>query len=120
MNELTALLSKAAPWLAAAAGVAPVDRVLLPDKVDDELQAAREHLRHAGLVNVKVIDVTAAQGARGLPAEGPFDVILLSGSVAEVPPELLALLKTGGRLWAVVGRAPAMRATLEGASADFC
>ena len=43
---------------------------------------------------------------------GPFDVIVLSGSVAEVPPALLAMLKTGGRLSAIVGFEPMMRATL--------
>ena len=43
---------------------------------------------------------------------GPFDVIVLSGSVASVPPQLLALLKMGGRLSAIVGDEPVMRATL--------
>ncbi len=75
-------------------------------------QAARDHLRASGLVNVKVVDVTAAQGARGLAAEGPYDVILLSGSVPEVPRALLEQLKQGGRLAAVVGEEPVMRARL--------
>ena len=39
-------------------------------------------------------------------------VVLVSGSVAEVPRELLALLKVGGRLGAIVGAEPVMRATL--------
>ena len=46
-----------------------------------------------------------------MPAEAPFDVIVLSGSVAEVPPALLAQLKVGGRLAAIVGYEPVMRAT---------
>ena len=46
------------------------------------------------------------------PADGPFDVIVLSGSVAEVPPTLLAQLKVGGRLAAIVGHEPVMRAVL--------
>ncbi|MDO9074859.1 MAG: protein-L-isoaspartate O-methyltransferase [Rubrivivax sp.] len=75
-------------------------------------QAAREHLRAGGIANVKVIDVAAAVGARGLPAEAPFDVILLSGSVPEVPRALLQQLKIGGRLAAVVGDEPVMRARL--------
>ena len=49
---------------------------------------------------------------RRLPIEGPFDVIVLSGSVAEVPRALLAQLKPGGRLVAVVGQLPIMRAVL--------
>ena len=47
-----------------------------------------------------------------LPADGPFDVIVLSGSVAEVPRALLAQLKPGGRLAAIVGQLPVMRAVL--------
>ncbi|MDP2005545.1 MAG: protein-L-isoaspartate O-methyltransferase [Rubrivivax sp.] len=75
-------------------------------------QAARDHLRAAGIVNVKVLDVAAADGARGLPGEAPFDLILLSGSVPEVPRALLQQLKLGGRLAAVVGDEPVMHARL--------
>ena len=46
------------------------------------------------------------------PVDGPFDVIVLSGSVAEVPPPLLGQLKPGGRLVAIVGQLPVMRAEL--------
>ena len=73
---------------------------------------ARENLSRSGIVNVKVLDVSVADGARGLPTEAPFDVIALSGSVAEVPRALLQQLKTGGRLAAVVGEEPVMRAKL--------
>ena len=73
---------------------------------------ARDSLHRNGILNATVLDVTAEAGARGLPAEGPFDVILLSGSVAEVPPALLQQLKPGGRLAAVVGDEPVMRARL--------
>ncbi|RQP25640.1 protein-L-isoaspartate O-methyltransferase family protein [Piscinibacter terrae] len=70
---------------------------------------AQGNLRRAGVINVSV---RRADGSRGLPEEGPFDVILLSGSVPEVPPSLLAQLKVGGRLAAIVGQQPVMRATL--------
>lgn len=39
----------------------------------------------------------------GYPAEGPFDVIFLGGSVAELPQILFSQLKSGGRLIAVTG-----------------
>ena len=39
-------------------------------------------------------------------------MIVLSGSVSEVPPALLAQLKVGGRLTAIVGQLPVMRAVL--------
>jgi protein-L-isoaspartate(D-aspartate) O-methyltransferase len=70
---------------------------------------ARENLQRAGITNAEVRE---ADGAKGLPAEAPFDVILLSGSVAEVPQALLSQLKIGGRLAAIVGGEPVMRATL--------
>ena len=69
---------------------------------------ARENLQRAGIRNVEVRE---ADGAKGLAAEGPFDVIVLSGSVAEVPQALLAQLKVGGRQAAIVGSEPVMRAT---------
>ncbi len=73
---------------------------------------ARDSLHRNGVLNARVVDVSAAEGARGLPPEAPFDVILLSGSVAEVPRGLLEQLKIGGRLAAVVGDEPVMRARL--------
>lgn len=75
-------------------------------------QMARDKLRRNGIANVTVHAVSAAAGARGLPGEAPFDAVVLSGSVAEVPPALLAQLKVGGRLVAVVGEVPMMRARL--------
>lgn len=80
-------------------------------EIDDELaRTAHANLQRAGVLNV---EVRALDGARtDLSAHGPFDVIVLSGSVAELPDALLALLKPGGRLMAIVGHEPVMRATL--------
>jgi len=75
-------------------------------------RGAREALRRNGVLNAIVHDLTAAQGAAGLPSEGPFDAIVLSGSVAEVPRVLLDQLKPGGRLVAIVGAEPIMTAQL--------
>jgi protein-L-isoaspartate(D-aspartate) O-methyltransferase len=58
------------------------------------------------------VEVKLADGAQAKPADGPFDVIVLSGSVAEVPHSLLQLLKVGGRLGGIVGDEPIMRATV--------
>ena len=79
-------------------------------EIDPDVAAmARHNLQRAGVRNVEVRE---ADGARGLPGEGPFDVILLSGSVAEVPQALLSQLKVGGRLVTIVGHEPVMRATV--------
>ena len=73
---------------------------------------ARENLLRNGILNVTVHTVDAATGAAGCAAEGPFDVILLSGSVPAVPRVLLEQLKSGGRLAAIVGEEPVMRARI--------
>lgn len=75
-------------------------------------QQARDNLRRNGIGNVNVTLVTAAEGTLGLPGEAPFDAIVLSGSVAAVPCGLLEQLKIGGRLAAVIGDEPIMRARL--------
>jgi protein-L-isoaspartate(D-aspartate) O-methyltransferase len=58
------------------------------------------------------IDLQIGDAARGWPAGGQFDAIVLTGSVRDVPQGLIAQLRPGGRLMAVVGSAPIMRANL--------
>ncbi len=70
---------------------------------------AAGNLKRAAIVNATVRE---ADGSRGVPAEAPFDAIVLSGSVAEVPAGLLGQLKIGGRLIGIVGQPPMMRCTL--------
>ena len=69
---------------------------------------AEKNLKAAGIGNVKV---AAGDGAQGFGRE-QFDVIVLSGSSPALPDALLAQLNTGGRLFAVVGDAPAMTARI--------
>jgi protein-L-isoaspartate(D-aspartate) O-methyltransferase len=79
-------------------------------EIDPQLAAAaRENLRRAGVTNVSV---EVGNGLVGLPAHAPFDAIMVSGAVAEVPRLLLDQLKPGGRLFAIEGAAPAMEAVL--------
>ena len=83
---------------------------VLSYEIDAELaRQAQANLQQAGVTNVQV---RHADGSRGAAAEGPFDAILLAGSVAEVPQALLEQLAVGGRLIAIVGEEPMMRATL--------
>lgn len=72
---------------------------------------ARENLQKAGVHNARVLQRDGSQPLDGELA-GPFDVIVLSGSVAQVPESLKARLKVGGRLAAIVGNDPVMCATL--------
>ena len=93
-------------------------RVVSLEIVPELAKMARDNLRNAGIHNA---EVRQANGADAKPAEGQYDVILLSGSVAEVPHTLLALLNVGGRLAAIVGEEPMMRATVvtRTSSTDF-
>ena len=75
----------------------------------DRAEMARENLTDAGCTNVTV---RVADGSKDTLPEGPFDVILLSGSVEVLPKELLSHLKDGGRLAAIVGQKPIMRYTV--------
>jgi protein-L-isoaspartate(D-aspartate) O-methyltransferase len=84
-------------------------RVFSLEIMPELVSLATENLKRAGVMNVTVL---AQDGAQGLPEEEPFDVILLSGSVAEVPATLLKQLKVGGRMAAIVGEEPVMRAQL--------
>ena len=80
-------------------------------EIDNELaQTAHANLQRAGALNVEVRALDAARA--DLSNDGPFDAIVLSGSVAELPQSMLDLLKPGGRLMAIVGDEPVMRATL--------
>jgi protein-L-isoaspartate(D-aspartate) O-methyltransferase len=83
-------------------------RVITLEIVPELAQMARENLQKAGIHNC---EVRTADGSKDLSVDGPFDVIVLSGSVAHIPASLLAQLKPGGRLVAVVGQVPMMRAT---------
>ena len=71
---------------------------------------AAANLRRAWIGNADVVEADGS--AATLPDAGPFDAIVLSGSVAELPAALLARLKPGGRLVAIVGQPPVMRAVL--------
>ena len=72
-------------------------------------ETARRNLRQAGVSNVSVEIGDAALGWSG---PSPYDVIVLSGSLPELPDAFLQKLKPGGRLMAFIGTAPVMQARL--------
>ncbi|GGI20316.1 MAG: protein-L-isoaspartate O-methyltransferase [Oxalicibacterium faecigallinarum] len=83
-------------------------------EINPELKAlAEKNLADYGVTNVEVVEGDAAQGYTGLvQPHSPYDVIVVSGSLPFVPEALLAQLKVGGRMFAVVGTAPAMTAQI--------
>ena len=90
--------------------VGPTGRVIALELDPALAEQARQNLAHAGLDGQ--VQVRLADGSQGSPGDAPFDAIVLGGSVAEVPQALLAQLRVGGRLAAIVGQEPVMRATI--------
>lgn len=75
-----------------------------------ELKAmAEKNLQTHEISNVTV---ELGDAARGWPEHGPYDAIVLTGSTPVLPEAFQQSLKTGGRLFAVVGDAPVMQALL--------
>ena len=61
--------------------------------------AARGALRELGIANADIVEGALAHGHK---AAGPYDVMLVNGSVPELPEALISQLKEGGRLAAVL------------------
>jgi len=62
--------------------------------------------------NFRNATLEVADAANGWERVAPYDAILLTGSVPELPDAFRAQLKPGGRLLAVIGEEPVMTATL--------
>ena len=91
------------------------ERVWSIEIVPELAKLARDNLARQHITNVSV---EVGNGARGWPGHSPYNVIMVSASLPFLPQELLAQLKVGGRLFAVVGEGPAMTAQLVTRSGD--
>jgi protein-L-isoaspartate(D-aspartate) O-methyltransferase len=72
------------------------------------LAEARAHLAAAGVRNARL---QGGDGARGWDSDA-YDAIVLTGSTPVLPESWLKQLRPGGRIFAVVGDAPAMKARM--------
>ena len=86
-----------------------VSQVVSVEIVPGFTELAQGRLQSLGANNV-VLEV--GDGANGWEQTGPYDAILLTGSVPVLPVAFKTQLKTGGRVLAVIGDEPAMTATL--------
>jgi protein-L-isoaspartate(D-aspartate) O-methyltransferase len=77
----------------------------------------RANLERHGADNVTL---EIGDAARGWAAHAPYDVIVLTGSTPLLPPSFVEQLASGGRLFAVVGEAPAMTARIVVSSGTGC
>jgi protein-L-isoaspartate(D-aspartate) O-methyltransferase len=91
-----------------AALLAKRSRHVTSVEIHRELHArAAQNLDRAGIANVTLL---VGDGARAPLAESAFDVIVLTGSTPILPQAFLDRLTPGGRLFAVVGDPPVMKA----------
>lgn len=74
----------------------------------DFIASAASKLAHADIDNVELLQMDAT---RELP-EGRFDAIAVTGSIQTFDPRFVEALEDNGRLFVVVGDAPAMEAKL--------
>jgi protein-L-isoaspartate(D-aspartate) O-methyltransferase len=82
--------------------LAALGRVVVGVEAEPELaKAARRALGDLGLNNTEIFKGPLAEGC---PKQGPYEVILLNGSVPEPPQALLGQLAEGGRLAAILGQ----------------
>lgn len=83
-------------------------RVTSIDIYPDFLQSTKDKLAANSIDNVTLF---LADGMSSLP-EGKFDAIAVTGSIQHFDPRLVDALTPGGRLFVVIGDAPAMDARL--------
>ena len=74
---------------------------------DDFLDAAKRRFDENGIENIELLKM---DGTKSLP-DGTFDAIAVTGSMQVLDPRLKNALNPGGRLFVVLGDAPAMTAT---------
>jgi protein-L-isoaspartate(D-aspartate) O-methyltransferase len=87
-----------------------VQQVVSIEILPELAQSASRILPHFDFGN---ITIHVGNGLLGAPStEGPFDVIMLSGSVPYLPTVLRDQLSIHGRLFAVIGEPPVMSAVL--------
>lgn len=84
-------------------------QVVSVERIEEFGHAAARKLAGHDLRN---IELAIGDGAGGWPQSGPYDAILLTGSVPVLPDAFRQQLAVGGRLFAVIGEEPAMTATI--------
>ena len=89
------------------------EKVCTVEIYNDLSQQAQKKLNSEGFDNVTfIVDDTTEESEQKIAQHGPYDVVILTGSVAQLPDTYKQSLKTGGRLFAVIGTSPVMEATL--------
>jgi len=90
------------------------DKVTSLEIYDDFIKSAQANLEDTGISNVELLSMDATQA---LP-DATYDAIAMTGSIQSFDPRFVMALNPGGRLFAVVGDAPAMDARIITRSGD--
>jgi protein-L-isoaspartate(D-aspartate) O-methyltransferase len=86
-----------------------VGHVFSVDVVAEFTSTAQGKLATHGFANVTL---ETGDAARGWDRHGPYDAIVITGSLPVLPPAFAKSLRAGGRLIAVIGEPPVMEARL--------
>lgn len=106
-SERVLLIGVSAGYLAALLG--KLSKHVYAVELDSELaEAAAARLTRGGIHNVSV---EVGDAVRGWDKHAPYDVIIAASSYPLKPDFLIDQVREGGRVFAVVGEAPAMSAT---------
>ncbi|XP_008468532.1 protein-L-isoaspartate O-methyltransferase 1-like [Diaphorina citri] len=73
-------------------------KVYTIEHIPELLEAARKRVKAKAETYIKRINFYVGQGKNGLQKEAPYSAIYVSGSVDNIPIELIKQLKPGGRL----------------------
>lgn len=84
-------------------------QVVSVDIFSDFMTPAAGRFAQLGLSNTTF---TSGNAAEGWDTHAPYDIIVITGSLPVLPPRFLEQLKLGGRLFGILGLAPAMEATM--------
>jgi len=88
---------------AASSHVTSVD--INPDFISDAGKRLAEH-------NIKNVTLECGDASQGWKSDEAFDAIVITGSLPSLPESYAELLNRGGRIFTIIGEAPAMHATL--------
>ena len=76
--------------------------VISTEVIPELVHFSRGNLQKAGITNIRVHE---EDGSKGMPAEAPFDKVIITAACREFPKELRSQLKVGGMIIGPVGSA---------------
>ena len=82
------------------------------DSVEMNAKISKQAAKNIAAQGIENVNLVVADGVHGMAANAPYDVIVFTGSTPLLNKQVERQLAVGGRMFVVVGDAPAMEATL--------